>query len=113
VVLTERERIIRTPLLGVELQTGSHGMQDRQTVMICHFRSSCSVLLEWGHDPVMHVVAAAQRTHPVVVPMLWQIREEPYTRSQAHVLNNKSSCWSARAASSWVLIRVPSTPIVN
>jgi len=81
--------------------------------MICHFGSPCSVLLECGHDPVMHVVAAPQRTHPAVVPMLWQIREEPYPRYQAQVLNNQSSCWSARAASSWVLIRVPSAPIVN
>jgi len=99
--------------LGVELQTGSHGIEDRQTVMICHFGSPCSVLLELEHDPVMHVVAAAQRTHPVVVPMLWQIREEPHPQYEARVLNNQSSCWSARVASSWVLIRVPSPPIVN
>lgn len=76
----------------MELQTGSHGIQDRQTVMICHFGSPCSVLLECGHDPGMHVVAAAQRIHPVVAPMMWQIREEPYPRYQAQVLNNQSIC---------------------
>jgi len=113
VVLTEREIIIRTPIFDVELQTGSYGIEDRQTVVICHFGSPCSVLLECGHDPVIHVVAAAQRTHSVVVRMLWQIREEPHPRYQAHVPNNQSSCWSARAASSLVLIRVPSAPIVN
>lgn len=92
-VLTERDRTIRTPVLGGwELQTDSHGIQDGQTIMICHFRWPCSVLLECGREPVMLVVAAAQRIHPAVIPILWQIREEPYPRYNTQVLNNQSSC---------------------
>jgi hypothetical protein len=81
--------------------------------MICDFGSPCFNLLERGRGPVMDVVTAAQRTHPVVVPMLRHIREEPYPRYQTQVLNNQPTCWSAHAANSWVLIRVPSAAIVN